>query len=132
MYPHPHPSLHKTEARQQAMHIAGLPEAHTALPGRLSRGNKSVLGAKFRIVIDNFTASSSMGAMKTYQEHQPWQGFLLPPSPLDLLLADQLAYSILETVAQLDLSRVTAYYARERRCLPSHDPRMMTALLLYV
>lgn len=54
-----------------------------------------------------------MGAMKTYQEHQPWQGFLLPPIPLDLLLADQFAYSILETVAQLDLSPIIDQPTRE-------------------
>lgn len=28
MYPDPHPALHETEAGQQAMHVAGLPEAH--------------------------------------------------------------------------------------------------------
>ena len=69
--------------------------------------------------------------MKTYREYQPRQGFLLPPSPLDWLPADHLAYFILETVAQLDLSGITAYYERERRGYPPHDPRMMTALLLY-
>ena len=69
--------------------------------------------------------------MKTYREYQPRQGFLLPPSPLDWLPADHLAYFILETVAQLDLSRITSYYERERRGFPPHDPRMMTALLLY-
>ena len=30
-----------------------------------------------------------------------------------------------------DLSRITAYYERERRGFPPHDPRMMTALHLY-
>lgn len=69
--------------------------------------------------------------MKTYREYQPRQSFLLPPSPLDWLPADHLAYFILETVAQLDLSRITAHYERERRGFPPHDPRMMTALLLY-
>ena len=69
--------------------------------------------------------------MKTYREYQPRQSFLLPPSPLDWLPADHLAYFILETVAQLDLSAIRAYYERERRGFPPHDPRMMTALLLY-
>ena len=69
--------------------------------------------------------------MKTYREYQPRQSFLLPPSPLDWLPADHLAYFILETVAQLDLSAIVAYYERERRGFPPHDPRMMTALLLY-
>ncbi len=69
--------------------------------------------------------------MKTYREYQPRQSFLLPPSPLDWLPAEHLAYFILETVAQLDLSAIRAYYERERRGFPPHDPRMMTALLLY-
>ena len=69
--------------------------------------------------------------MKTYREYQPRQGFLLPPSPLDWLQADHLAYFILDTVALLDLSLITAHYEREGRGFPPHDPRMMTALLLY-
>lgn len=69
--------------------------------------------------------------MKTYREYQPRQSFLLPPSPLDWLPPDHLAYFILETVAQLDLSAIRAHYERERRGFPPHDPRMMTALLLY-
>lgn len=69
--------------------------------------------------------------MKTYRPYQPRQGFLLPPSPLDWLPQDHLAYFLLETVSQLDLSAITAYYERERRGFPPHDPRMMVALLLY-
>ncbi len=69
--------------------------------------------------------------MKTYREYQPRQAFLLPPSPLDWLPAEHLAYFILETVAQLDLSALRAHYERERRGFPPHDPRMMTALILY-
>jgi transposase len=69
--------------------------------------------------------------MKTYRPYQPRQGFLLPPSPLDWLPEDHLACFILETVAQLDLSAITAYYERERRGYPPHDPHMMVALLLY-
>ena len=69
--------------------------------------------------------------MKTYRPYQPRQGFLLPPSPLDWLPEEHLAYFLLETVAQLDLSAFTSYYERERRGFPPHDPRMMVALLLY-
>lgn len=69
--------------------------------------------------------------MKTYRPYQPRQGFLLPPSPLDWLPEDHLAYFLLETVSQLDLSAFTSYYERERRGFPPHDPRMMVALLLY-
>jgi transposase len=38
---------------------------------------------------------------------------------------------VLETVSQLDLSPITAYYERERRGFPPHDPQMRVALLLY-
>ncbi len=69
--------------------------------------------------------------MKTYRSYQPRQGFLLPPSPLDWLPEDHLAYFLLDTVAQLDLSAITAYYEREHRGYPPHDPWMMVALLLY-
>src|SRR3569832_857363 len=69
--------------------------------------------------------------MKTYRAYQPRQGFLLPPSPLDWLPEEHLAYFILETVSQLDLKAITAHYERERRGFPPHDPHMMVALLLY-
>lgn len=69
--------------------------------------------------------------MKTYRPYQPRQGFLLPPSPLDWLPEDHLAYFLLETVSQLDLSAISAYSERETRGFPPHDPRMMLALLLY-
>lgn len=69
--------------------------------------------------------------MKTYRPYQPRQAFLLPPSPLDWLPEEHLAYFLLETVSQLDLSAITSYYERERRGFPPHDPRMMVALLLY-
>ena len=69
--------------------------------------------------------------MKTYRPYQPRQGFLLPQSPLEWLPEEHLAYFILETVAQLDLSAILAHYERERRGYPPHDPQMMVALLLY-
>jgi transposase len=69
--------------------------------------------------------------MKTYRPYQPRQGFLLPQSPLEWLPEEHLAYFILETVAQLDLSAIAAHYERERRGYPPHDPQMMVALLLY-
>ena len=69
--------------------------------------------------------------MKTYRPYQPRQGFLLPPSPLDWLPEDHLARFILDTVEELDLSAITAYYERERRGYPPHAPQMMVALLLY-
>ena len=69
--------------------------------------------------------------MKAYREYQPRQSLLLPHSPLDFMPSGHLAYFILETVALLDLSAIRAYYERERRGLPPHDPCMMTAWLLY-
>lgn len=56
---------------------------------------------------------------------------MLPPSPLEWLPEEHLAYFLLETVSQLDLSAITSYYERERRGFPPHDPGMMVALLLY-
>ena len=69
--------------------------------------------------------------MKTYRSYQPRQGFLLPPSPLDWLPEDHLALFLMDTVQELDLSAITAYYERERRGFPPHDPLMMVTLLLY-
>ena len=56
---------------------------------------------------------------------------MLPPSPLEWLPEDHLAYFILEVVAGLELAEIYAYYEREGRGQPPHDPRMMVALLLY-
>ena len=56
---------------------------------------------------------------------------MLPPSPLDWLPEEHLAYFLLETVSQLDLRAISSHYEREHRGFPPHDPRMMVALLLY-
>ena len=69
--------------------------------------------------------------MKTYRPYTPRQGYLLPPSPQDWLPEGHLAYFIMDVVAQLDLSRIYAYYEREERGFPPHHPQMMMALLLY-
>jgi len=42
-----------------------------------------------------------------------------------------LALFLMDTVQELDLSAITAYYERERRGFPPHDPLMMVTLLLY-
>jgi transposase len=68
---------------------------------------------------------------KTYLPYEPRQSFLLPPSPLEWLPEDHLAYFILEVVVGLDLRGIQGYYEREARGQPPHDPRMMVALLLY-
>ena len=68
---------------------------------------------------------------KTYRPYEPTQSFLLPPSPLDWLPEGHLCRFLLDTVSELDLSAIYAYYEREARGYPPHHPRMMVALLLY-
>jgi transposase len=68
---------------------------------------------------------------KTFRPWQPRQTYLLPPSPQEWLPQDHLAYFILDTVGELDLSAITAEYEKELRGYPPHHPVMMTALLLY-
>lgn len=72
-----------------------------------------------------------MGLMKTYRPYAPRQGYLLPPSPLEWLPEDHLAFFVLDVVEQLDLSAIFARYEGEERGFPPHHPQMMTALLLY-
>src|SRR6266542_2735268 len=69
--------------------------------------------------------------MKTFRPYAPRQSFLLPPSPLELLPEDHLAYFILDVVSQLDLSKILEPYEREERGYPPHHPQMMLGLLLY-
>lgn len=68
---------------------------------------------------------------KTYRGYEPTQSFLLPPSPLDWLPEGHLCRFVLDTVSELDLTAIYAYYEREARGYPPHHPRMMVALLLY-
>ncbi len=68
---------------------------------------------------------------KTYRPYEPDQAFLLPPSPREWLPEDHLALFLLDVTRQLDLSGITAYYERELRGYPPHNPRMMVTLLLY-
>lgn len=59
------------------------------------------------------------------------QVLLLPPDLRDWLPADHLARFVIETVEQLDLAGIYAYYRQDGRGRPAHDPAMMVALLLY-
>ena len=68
---------------------------------------------------------------KTFRPYTPDQSELLPPSPREWLPEGHVAYFILDTVAELDLSPLFARYERELRGFPPHHPRMMVALLLY-
>ena len=68
---------------------------------------------------------------KTFRPWEPRQSYLLPPSPQEWLPEGHLAYFILDTVGELDLSAITAEYERELRGYPPYHPVMMVALLLY-
>lgn len=59
------------------------------------------------------------------------QVMLLPPSVAEWLPEGHLAWFVLETVGQLDLSEVYGYYRQDGRGRPAHDPSMMVALVLY-
>ena len=73
-----------------------------------------------------------MSGPKKYRPWQPRQSFLLPPSPLDWLESDHLAYFILDLVDELDLSGIeSAIQSKDGRGTRPYSPRMMTALLLY-
>ena len=68
---------------------------------------------------------------KTFRPWEPKKLFALPPSPMDWLPEGHLAYFMLELVGELDLSTIFAYYERELRGRPPHDPRMMAKVLVY-
>ena len=68
---------------------------------------------------------------KTFKSCDRKQMLLLPPSLLDWLPEGHLAHFILDTVEQLDLSRIYSSYKGDGRGHPPYDPRMMTALLFY-
>src|ERR687897_20954 len=59
------------------------------------------------------------------------QAFLMPPSVRDWLPEDHLAWFVLDTVEELDLSAFYADYRDDGHGRPAHDPQMMVALLLY-
>ena len=68
---------------------------------------------------------------KTYLPYEPDQQLLLPAAVQEWLPDDHLAYFISDVVDQLDMSKVTARYERERRGGPPYHPRMMVKVLLY-
>jgi transposase len=59
------------------------------------------------------------------------QVLLLAPSMADWLPGGHLAWFVIETVDQLDLEAVYAYYRQDGRGRPAHDPAMMVGLVLY-
>jgi transposase len=69
---------------------------------------------------------------KSYRPWNPEQPYLLPPSPSEWLPEDHLAYFVLETVAELDLSSIeNQLQEREPRGERPYDPQMMVTLMLY-
>ena len=59
------------------------------------------------------------------------QAFLMPPSLLDWVPEDHLAWTILASVEEMDLGAFYADYRADGHGRPAYDPRMMVALLLY-
>lgn len=68
---------------------------------------------------------------KTFRPWKPQQSYLLPPSPREWLPEGHLAYFILDTIGELDLTEITSEYEKELRGYPPYHPVMMVALLLY-
>jgi transposase len=59
------------------------------------------------------------------------QVLLLPPDMAEWLPEGHLARFVIETVDELDLGAVYAYYRQDGRGRPAHDPAMMVGLVLY-
>ena len=59
------------------------------------------------------------------------QVFLMPPSLRDWVSEGHLVWTVLDAVAELDLSVIYADYRDDGRGRPAYEPSMMVALLLY-
>jgi transposase len=59
------------------------------------------------------------------------QEFLMPPSLRDWVPEGHLVWTVLDAVAELDLSAIYADYRDDGRGRPAYEPSMMVALLLY-
>jgi hypothetical protein len=59
------------------------------------------------------------------------RAYLMPPSLRDWLRADQLAWCVIDAVAELDLTAVCGDYRADGHGRAAHDPSVMVALLLY-
>src|SRR3954453_1937942 len=59
------------------------------------------------------------------------QVFLLPPSVRDWVPEDDLVWTVLESVEELDLSAFYGAYRSDGHGRPAYEPSMMVALLLY-
>src|SRR3954467_65725 len=59
------------------------------------------------------------------------QVFLMPPSVRDWVPEGHLVWTVLDAVAELDLSAIYADYRADGHGRPAYEPSMMVALLLY-
>ena len=59
------------------------------------------------------------------------QVMLMPPSLLDWVPSDHLVWSILSSVAEMDLEAIYEVYRADGHGRPAYEPSMMVALLLY-
>src|SRR4051794_38798560 len=59
------------------------------------------------------------------------QAFLLPPSLLEWLPEGHLAWTVLDAVAELDLSAFYGAYRADGHGRPAYEPSMMVGLLMY-
>src|SRR5450755_4265267 len=59
------------------------------------------------------------------------QAFLMPPSLRDWLVEDHLAWFVIETVDQLDLSAFYSAYREDGHGRAAYEPAMMVSLVLY-
>lgn len=59
------------------------------------------------------------------------QSFLLPPDLRDWVAEDDLAWTLIDVVEQMDLSAFVAAYRPDGRGAAAFDPRMMVTLLVY-
>jgi transposase len=73
-----------------------------------------------------------MSNPKTFRPWLPEQAWLLPPSPIDWLPKDHLAFFLLDLIDQLDLDPILQLYRqKDARGEKAYDPRMIVVLLLY-
>lgn len=66
-----------------------------------------------------------------FKSYCPDQILLLAPDMRQWLPEDDLAYFMMDVVAELDLSAIYGHYSSSRSGQPPYHPRMMTGLILY-
>jgi transposase len=59
------------------------------------------------------------------------QSYLMPPSLRDWVAEDHLVWTVLESVAAMDLDAFYSAYRADGHGRPAYEPSMMVALLLY-